>query len=50
MSLEYEKKDNIEVVVMPSPGEFHYEEHAETDTDKEALVKEIEKYVRASIE
>ena len=50
MALEYEKKDNIEVVVMPSPGEFHYEEHVETDTDKEALVKEIEKYVRSSIE
>ena len=44
------ENDNIEVMVIDNPGEYEYQENYETDTEKEAIVKQAEALCRASME
>ena len=44
------ENDNIEVMVIDNPGEYEYQESYETDTQKEAIVKQAEALCRASME
>lgn len=44
------ENDNIEVMVIDNPGEYEYQESYETDTEKEAIVKQAEALCRASME
>lgn len=44
------ENDNIEVMVIDNPGEYEYKENYETDTEKEAIVKQAEALCRASME
>lgn len=44
------ENDNIEVMVIDNPGEYEYHENYETDTEKEAIVKQAEALCRASME
>lgn len=48
MSVSYDKKDNIEVVVMKDAPEFEYTLTANTDTEKERIIKRVERIVRGS--
>lgn len=50
MALSYDKKDNIEVVVVDQVPDFEYEIVLKTESDKTRLAKMVEKAVRSSME
>lgn len=50
MSLSYDKKDNIEVVVISDVPEASYKDSVETEADKHKLATQIEQAVRSSME
>lgn len=49
MAVSYQKEDNIEVVVLENV-QMEYTFHTKTETEKDRLIKRIEKEVRASME
>lgn len=48
MSVSYQKKDNIEVVVIKDVPEMEYTVSVGTDAEKDRLIKKIERIVRGS--